>query len=158
MFINISYSYYNKTYYKYRADIFINKFKNILNIAKTTAVTTNKDIFLCPYNHNKKSCDNNWHNSIIIFTAETNINNKLNINPNNFINNYKITSKNIIFKINPIINKTETINIISFNNFTTKPYIKFDKNGNNHHLNSTVYYKNLYYNKQVVINKSGRIK
>lgn len=136
----------SKAYYQYRQSIVIKKIKNLLEFAKNTANISNSSVIICPSKNLdnieiiEQTCSSDWHDPIVIF-----------------YNNHKNTLYNkekIIFISQNLINNKESIIL---KNFQHKNYIKFNNNSSQQPPNGTIQYKNMYYNRSIIINRIGRV-
>lgn len=136
----------SKTYYQHRQTLVINKIKNLVEFAKNTANVANTTVILCPSKNPviKKDvhqiCSTGWHNPIIIFYGDN--------------KNIPYKKEKILLITQNLINNKEEIKL---KNFQHKNHIKFNNNPSQQTVNGTIHYKNMYYNKDIKINRSGRI-
>lgn len=140
-------------YYKKRADLVSTEIESMIKYARNAAVILNTTIYICPlsldntrheitqanindYKVTNAICSNKWHDVIKIF----------------YINN-KTNKLSIVKVYNNLIKKTENL---KYKAFTRSNLISVNQKGINNSLNGHIEYYNMYYNKNIIINRIGR--
>lgn len=141
-----SFTYLNQSFYYFKTAIIKNKIIRLLTTAQNIALISHQTISVCAYDFSKLKCSTDWHNPIIIFYNNDNLN----------LSDSAYNSHKIIYKYSSFLNSSESIcvhqlhdnSVITFNFKNLNPSIH----------SSVISYTNLYYNEVIKVNKIGRIK